>query len=930
MRKLFLTTLLFVAAIFGVVAQGYTPIHVDKNVRMGKLDNGLTYYIRHNEQPKERCEFHIAQAVGAILEEDHQNGLAHFLEHMAFNGTKNFPDKLLINYFESVGVNFGGNINAYTSLDETVYRLSDVPTRESVLDSALLVMHDWSCAIALQAEEIDNERGVIREEWRTGNNFQRRMWREINKKAFPGSQYAKRDVIGDTAVINNFTYQALRDYYHKWYGPDLQSIVIVGDIDVDVMEAKLKKLFNGVPARANRGERPRYGILDNKEPIVARYVDKEAQYSLAQIYFKHEAFPRQLKETQEGYMVVVLNSIIDKIIGYRFEDMTLDPNANFIQAAGGYGNMAGTTDAFQFQMVPKDGKEIDALRDVLTEIERINRYGFTNAEVERAKTELYSDYEKYYNDRGARTNISYAREYYRHFLDGDPIPGIEWEFDYVKQVLPFITADMVSQVAKDYVTEENVVVTYGGKEAIPTEDEIIRTYKEVKVSEIEAPVEEIINAPLVDMTPKKGKIKKEKTNDVYGTTEWTLSNGMRVVIKPTKFNENEIRFTAYSKGGLSKVAVEDLPSAEFATSVISFNGYGNHDAKTLQRILTGKNVNVSASINAYSEDLDGSATVKDFETMLQLIYLQFTGLRADDEAFKTLMSMVESQISSRDKNPKTAYSDSIQMMSTQHHERTLILNTEFLKRVDQNRALEIAEDRFSRPADFTFVFVGNIDPADPIVREQIATWLGGIKGKKKTEKMVDNGIRYPKGVVKNYFSREMSTHTASNRIMYTGEMDFNLANRLNMNVIGTILSTRYLESIREREGGSYGVGVYGGMQRFPVEMAYLLMDFDTDPEKQEKLMGIIHDEVKQIVENGPRADDLQKAKESLLKDFGENVEKNGYWIGELHNVYNLGAGNYVGYTDAVNAVTAETIQKTLKALVEQGNMFEVVMMPETK
>ena len=927
---------LFAALLFaatGLMAQLPQPLPIDTNVRMGVLDNGLTYYIRYNNQPKERCEFHIAQAVGAILEEDHQNGLAHFLEHMAFNGTKHFPDKLLIDYFESVGVGFGSSINAYTSLDETVYRLSNVPTREEILDSALLVLHDWSCAIALQEEEIDNERGVIREEWRQGNTAQRRMWREGNKVKYPGSQYAKRDVIGDTAVINNFTYQALRDYYELWYGPDLQCVVVVGDIDVDKMEKKIKDLFSPIPARSNRGERPRYALPTNAAPHVAIYTDKEAQFTQLAIEFLHPTMPFELRATDQGYLMSVINSLIRMMISYRIDEITMDPNANFIQAMGSYGNQLGETDAFEFITIPKDGKEKASMADMFTQVEKIKRYGFTASELERAKTDYLSIIERAYNERTTRKSQSYAQEYYRHYLDGEPIPDIEFEFEYAKAVLPQLPVVIINQLAQQYITDNNVIISYIGKEnsdivSVPTKEEVLEIFNAVKASEIEAPVEESFDRPLVETAPTAGTILKEKFNKALGTTEWTLSNGIKVVIKPTEYKKDQITMSIESEGGLSKVSLEDLPSASMATSIIAYNGIGEFSYLDLQKALTGKNVSLDPSIDEYSEEISGTSTVKDFETMMQLAYLYFTAPRQDDEAYQSLMAMLETQLAARDKNPKSAFQDSIAQTIASHHEREMIVNLDFIKKVDQQRAIAIYKERFANPADFLVTFIGNINPNDEATRQLICTWLGGLKTDKTREKYTDHGVRYPKGKVNNYFTKEMETKTASNRIVYSGKMKATLANRLNMAIIGDILGTRYLESIREKEGGSYGVGCAGYVMEDPIEQAVLLMQFDTDPEKQQKLISIIHKEVMEIVENGPRADDLQKAKESRLTSLAEDMETNSWWGTILNRYYNNGINYAKDYKKALEAVNAKSIQKTLKALVKQGNVVEVVMLPQ--
>ena len=930
MKKFILCTIVL-ALSFVAVAQQPQPLPIDSAVRVGKLENGLTYYIRHNEYPKQRAEFHIAQAVGAILEEDHQNGLAHFLEHMAFNGTEHFAGKGIIEYFESIGVNFGGNINAYTSLDETVYRLSEVPTtREGIIDSALLVMHDWACGLLLLEEEIDNERGVIREEWRTGMGASRRMWKHSNMLKYSGSQYAKRDVIGDTAVINNFEYDALRDYYKKWYGPDNQAIIVVGDIDVDEIEEKIKALWADVPARQNRGERPLYSVDDNETPIVAIVKDKEAQNTRVELEFKKGKLPKEFRGTDAAYVQAGMLDMICDMFNNRLQELAVDPNASFTGAGSYYGETVKEKDAFTAVYIAKQGQETQAYKDLLTQLEKVRRYGFTTSELERVKKEWLSHYEKAYNERATVRNIGRAQECIRHYLDGAPMPGEEWEYQMVQQLLPMISVDMLNQIAQQLVTDANLIISFQApvEAVLPTEAEAVELLAAVKNEEIEAPVEEAIRENLVEVAPKAGKIKKTKTNPQLGTTEWTLSNGIRVVIKPTEFKQDEILFSAFSKGGNSLVATEDLIPAALATDVISLSGIADMSMTDLQKALTGKNASYSPAINANTESMEGASTVKDLETLLQLNYLYFTAPRRDEEAYAMLMSVLESQLANRDKNPKVAFSDSIQMMGSNNSPRTIIFNKEALKKANLDKSLEVYRARFANPADFVFTFVGNVHPEDAAFQAMVCTWLGGMKTTKKMEKVRDNGVRVPEGINKNYFTRKMETKTASNRIQYTSyDIPYTLANELNMEMIGRILSTRYLESIREREGGSYGVGCAGGLNVYPVPTAYLLMQFDTDPEKQTKLMSIIHEEVNTIIENGPLAKDLNKEKESMLKDFQEDLEKNSYWDTALYMYYMYGINYIADYQAAVENITAETVQTTLKRLVASGNMFEVVMLP---
>jgi len=931
----FLVCVGLLVATMATTVNATAKLPIDKDVRVGHLDNGLTYYIRHNEQPKQRCEFHIAQAVGAVLEEDNQNGLAHFLEHMAFNGTEHFEGKGIINYFESIGVNFGGNINAYTSIDETVYRLSDVPTvREGIIDSALLVMYDWACGLSLLPEEIDAERGVIREEWRTISGPNRRLYKKISALKYPGTQYGKRDVIGDTAVINNFEYDALRSYYKKWYGPDNQAIIVVGDIDVDQIEAKIKALWANVPARVNRGERPLYTVNYNTEPRAVIALDKEAQSTCIEMEWLHKQLDESLRNTDEEYMTNICHSLIAQIINTRFSELALNPNAPFTGAGIGYGETCKLKDAFYAVVNPKEGKEKEAYKLLLTELERMRRYGFTQSELMRAKKNYLNATEQAYNSRATRDNISYAREYIRNFESQESIPGIEWEYNFVDKKLPAITTQMLLSMAERYMDDKPTIAVTGPdkKEVnIPSENQLIQMFLDMKQMEVERPKEEVIITELVKRAPIPGKIKEklEVVNDTIGTREWTLSNGIKVIIKPTKFKENEISLHAYSEGGTSMIPTEDLASAIYASDIVAYMGRGEFSQTELRKVLTGRSVGMSTSIDTYQDNVWGSSNVKDLETMLQLVYLAFTAPRRDDMAYETWKGLVRNSLLNREKNHKAIFGDSVALMGSGHSDRTFILTMDKLEQINLDKVINIYRQRFANPGEFTFVLVGDINPDDEATRKAIGTWIGGMKTKKKSDTWKDTGVRAPKGKIQNYFTRDMEIHTATNRIQYTSyDIPYTLDNALNMEMIGRILSTRYLESIREREGGSYGVGCGGSLGRIPVPCARLVMQFDTDPEKQERLMEIIHEEVMTIVENGPLATDLQKEKESMLKDYKEHLEQNGWWRGIVEHYYRYGENRVDEYPKAVEAITAESVQAMLRKLVEAGNMFEVVMFPE--
>ncbi|MEA4936856.1 MAG: insulinase family protein [Paludibacter sp.] len=932
--KLLLAVLILLgAAPAGLFSQQMSPVPVDAAVRYGKLDNGLTYYIRHNEQPKQRAEFFIAQNVGAILENDDQNGLAHFLEHMAFNGTKNFPDKRIIEYFETVGVKFGTNINAYTSLDETVYNLSDVPTsREGIIDSALLVLHDWSGFITLADKEIDAERGVIREEWRTGAGPERRMWKASNYLKYPGSQYAKRDVIGDTAVINNFSYKTLRDYYHKWYRPDQQAIFVVGDVNVDAVEAKIKTLFADITAKPNAGERPVYQIGNNVEPIISVVKDVEARMTRIELEYKHEKLPDEVKLSMSGYMTGVVNNIISTIMSYRFDELTQQADAPFVGGYAEYGELVKSTDAFQLLAIPKEGKELEGFRALLLETEKMKRFGFTNSEVERAKTDILKSLENAYNDRDNQKNRNLVREYVRHFLSQEVIPGIEWEYQTFQAMMPHLTTEIINQAAKSYVTDENLIVSFMAPDKptvlIPSNEVILQTIKEVKSTELTAKAEENLNRPLIEKAPKVGKIKKSGKNDVLGTTEWTLSNGIKIIFKTTDFKKDEILLTAFSEGGLSKMKnQQDLISGMLAASVVANNGLGEFSLIELNKMLTGKIASVSPSIGNYEEGFSGKSSVADFETMLQLINLYFTAPRKDDNAYGALVNVYKTTLANNASDPRRAFSDSVTVMINNHHSRTVLLNQKTLELLNQDKALSFFRERFGAPSDFTFIFTGNVNPENESVKQAILTYLGGLKSKKVKENFTDNKIRKPRGLVNNYFAREMQIKKASNFILYSGALPYNIENKTTMTAIGNILNMRYLESIREKEGGSYGVGVRGSLSDVPVNEAVIMMQFDTDPEKQARLMKVIHSEVDSIVANGPRHDDLQKVKENMIKKYSEDLRENSWWSGTLVNFYHDKINYVEDYTAAVEALTAEKIQTTLKKITEQGNILEVVMKP---
>ncbi len=938
MKKLFkystIIYLLFLS--FSVTAQTPTlpPLPMDPKVKYGKQPNGLTYYIRANKLPKERADFYIVQNVGAILENDNQNGLAHFLEHMAFNGTKHFPKKGLLNFFEKNGVRFGYNINAYTNLDETVYMIMDVPTyRSSLLDSTLLALHDWSGCISLEEKEIDDERGVILEEWRIRFVSDFRMWRESNRLKFPNSQYAKRDIIGDTAIINHFSYQALRDYYAKWYRPDQQAIVIVGDVNPEQMEAKLKSTFSDIPRRENPAERTIYTIADNSKPIISIVQDKEAMSTKIDILYKHNKLPIDEKLSVKGFEISTINDLISSMIEERFDEITQQPDATIVSGRASYGELVKSKDAFSFTVVPKEGHEEEGLKALLVEVEKIKRFGFTESELARAKAKLLSKIENKYKERENENNSNYSKEYINHFLKNRPSAGIEWENTYGQTLLPKLKLGAINKIAKQYISADNQIIAIetSEKTSIKPQDstKIISLMAEVKIAKIQNKGNQSQPTNLISKTPKAGSITKTTENQQLGTTEWVLSNGIKVIIKPTNFKKDEIKLVAFSEGGLSLVNnISDLPTAKYLSSVMDNNGIGDFSSNELKKILAGKMAGVGSYIDDDSHSIWGYSSNKDIETMLKLVYLKFTAPRTNKNAFKSTQNKIRSQISSRIPAPYGAFMDTLLIVLESGHPRHIVENNDMVNTIDENKAMEIYKNLFLSKSSFTYVIVGSIDPKDESFQKMVCTYIGGLPSGSANTKYIDHNVRIPKGKVKKYFSKEMLVPIAVNAIIYSADLSRTLQNSLALKAIGDILTIRYTESIREKEGGAYFVSANGSVDKYPIEKAKLMMFFATNPKKQEKLMSIIHSEIAEILKNGPRQDDFQKVKENLLKQHSQDLENNKWWQNSIVSYNRDGINLATDYKAAVESLTPELLVKTLENIVAQDNVIEVVMTPK--
>lgn len=912
------------------------PIPVDKDVRIGHLDNGLTYYIRHNALPEHRVEFHIAQKVGSILEEPQQRGLAHFLEHMAFNGTKNFPGDEkglgIVQWCETKGIKFGVNLNAYTSVDQTVYRISNVPTDDqSVVDSCLLILHDWSNAVLLSDKEIDKERGVIHEEWRSRNSGIMRLYTEAQAVMYPGDKYADCMPIGSIDVIDNFPYQAIRDYYAKWYRPDLQGIIIVGDIDVDQMEAKIKSVFADVKKPVNPAERVYYPVADNQEPLVYIGKDKEIDDPTIEIYFKQDPTPDSIKGNMAYLLQQYMLSMTTSMLNSRLNELRQSANPPFIYAGCYYGNyfLAQTKDAFTLSISSKAEGINEALKAGLTELERVRRYGFTESEYERARANYLQHLESAYNEREKTKNDSYVNEYINHFLMAEPIPGIEFEYTTMNQIAPNIPVMAINQAIQQggLLPDNNQVVFIAApeKEGIvcPTKEEVVAQLKGMKDLKVEAYVDKVSNEPLMKEAPKGGKIVSENTNAIYGTTELTLSNGVKVYIKKTDFKADEIQMKGVSLGGTSLFPDNDKLEMSYLNSVIQAGGLGNFSKVDLTKMLAGKKVSVNAAVGANTEGITGSCSPKDFETMMQLTYLSFTAPRKDMDAFASLKSRIKAQLESAESNPLSSINDTIQKMMYGYHPRYFSMKPEMVDQINYDRIIEMYKDRFADASDFRFFLVGNVDIEK--VKPLIEQYLGALPSTGRKETFRDNHMDIAKGMLENTYAKEQQTPMATVFMLYSGKCKYDLKDNLLMSFLTQALDMVYTEEVREKEGGTYGVSSYGQLSKHPNEKFMLQIVYQTDPAKKDHLNGVIDAQMKKMASEGPTEEHLQKIKEYMLKKYKDNQKENGYWLNNLDEYFYTGVDYTQGYEEAVNSITVKDVQKFAADLVNQGNKITVVM-----
>ena len=930
MKRLFL--LVASIALFATAnAQVPPTLPLDPKVRTGKLDNGLTYYVVKNAEPKGQAEFYIAQKVGAILEEENQRGLAHFLEHMAFNGSKNFPGNGIISYLEKIGVKFGVNLNASTGVDQTIYNISSVPVkRQGIIDSCLLVLYDWSCAISLKEEDIEKERGVIREELRTRSNAQMRMIETILPEIMPDSKYAHRLPGGLVKVIDSFTPKELRDFYQKWYRPDLQGIIVVGDIDPVAIENQIKSLFSSIPKKKDAAERVEFPVPDTKEALISVASDPEATSTDIMLMFKQDVLPKEFRPTAASLAVDYMNNMVTGMLNARLQEAAQKANPPYTFASASYGDyiVSNTKAAFDISAGAKDGEIDKALRAIVNESERVRKFGFTASEYERARANFTSRMEQIYKEREKQKNSFYVDQILNNFTTGNAMPGIEMEYTMMMQIAPSITIDQINMYAKSLPKNENlaIAIMMPKKEGIkvPSKEDVLNIYNNALKDSVEAYKETVSNEPLVPVAPVAGKVVNEINDPMSGAIVWTLSNGATVVVKKTDFKEDQIMFSASSRGGFSLFDKSDIVLTKVIGNMISLGGVGKFSQTDLRKVLAGKNVGISPSIGTYTEGMGGSSTPKDIETFMQLLYLNFTALRQDNEAYQAFMGRMKAQLQNAASDPMTAFSDTLQAALYNNNPYSKRMSIEMLDKIDYPRIMELGRARFANAADFTFVFVGNVDPAS--LKPLVETYIGSLPANKaKKENWANTGMVPAKGKLVKHFDKEMQTPKATVYTFLSGKAAYTVENLIMADMMKQVFDMVFTKTIREEEGGTYGVGVNMNMSFTPEEFFVFMFGFDTDVTLKEKLLKRAHLEINNVIEKGVNPADFAKITEYMQKNYTQNLRENKYWSSVITNRFVFGKDLHTTYEAALKSITLAKLQNFIKATISQGNELEVIM-----
>jgi len=905
-------------------------IPTDPKVSKGVLTNGMTYYVRSNSTPKNRADLYLVVKAGSVDEDDNQLGLAHFCEHMAFNGTKNFPKHELINYLESLGMEFGPEINAYTGFDETVYMIKVPLDSVQFMNKGLQVLYDWAGQVTDSDDEIEKERGVIHEEWRGGRGAEERMMQKWWPVFFYKSKYADRLPIGKMEVVDHCAPELLRKFRNEWYRPDLEAIVIVGDFDQQTMVKQIKDMFSKIPAAKDPRKKQMFNIPDHKETLVSIVSDKEAQYAVAQVYYKH---PLEKSKILGDYRISLVEGLYNAMINNRLAELTQKENPPFMMANSGYGELFGPRSVYSSIAVCSNGKIESGIKAVLTENERVLKFGFTQSELDRQKTTMLTSVEIAYNERDQQKSNEFAEEYKRNFLTTEePFPGIENEYNYYKEFIPGIKLDEVNALAHKWITKDNRVVILTAPEVagvkIPTEADIRKYLEEVEQTPVEPYDDKVMNKPLIKAEPVAGSITSIRKIEPVDVEEWTLSNGAKVIVKSTDFKDDEILFSAYSLGGNSLYDLKDDVSADLAPSILGLSGLGDFDEVSLEKLLSGKAVSLSPSISDLREGFNGSSSVKDAESLFQLIYMYFVGQRTDQSAFNSFTTSTAGVLENKKTSPEAAFQDTFMVVSSNYSPRKRPMTAEMLKEADLKRITEINRERFSDASDFKFFFVGKLDK--DALKQLVVKYLASIPSTYRNEHWKDPGVREPSGIIDKTVYKGQDAKSMQ-YLVFHGDFDYNRRNLLLINAVSKILTTRLLEIIREDKSSVYSIDASPSVEKYPVPKYDLIINYGADPAKLTELKEAVFAQIKDIATKGPTAADLQKAREKLLRERETNLRENRYWLSILSNTYfnsDADFSEFNKYESIVNSFTVEDIKTAVKKWFDFGNYYGVALKPE--
>ncbi len=916
---------------------------LDSCIRKGMLPNGLTYYVRYNNQTPGQADFYIAQRVGSILEEPQQRGLAHFLEHMAFNGTAHFPDgnggeKSVRNWCEKNGIKFGADLNAYTSIDQTVYNISNAPvTKAGVTDTCLIILHDWAGSLLLKGDEIDQERGVIHEEWRTRRSrfASTRMMEEAMPVIYAGSKYADCLPIGSMDVVDTFRHEALRDYYHKWYRPDLQGIIVVGDINVDEVENKIKTLFAGDKVPEGAPARNYYAVPDNKEMIIYTQADNEQPTLNFSLYMKRDAEPRETRDTRESFLGGYKSRLAMFILRQRLANLSHEAQPRVMSASCRNGSFYVTTEkeafALNLGLMPNNPQAgIDAAIEI---VEKARRYGFTEAELEHAKVQHTVNIEHRLDNKNKTRNAEYAKNIVNNFCGAEPCMNIEYEAALEAEFSATVTLADVNEAMKEIVTDQNQVCTvfgptkYDGKPyTMPTKEQFKNWIESAQQKEYtDDNKNNEVDPTFMKKLPKKGKIlsKKQAAN---GYTEYLLSNGIKVSARQSDIEPNRLTINMFRLGGRSLYPDADAATLQFLGSVVRESGAADFDFLTLEKKRRGKALRVVPYIDSEEEGVKGVCVASDLKTWLEIMYLYLTNPRKDKAIFQNMMAKQESMLKNRNANPNVSYNDSLRYAVYGKSKRTEPMTADRLKEVDFERMYKIYAERFADLSGMHLIVTGDIreDDFENLMCQYVAS-LPGKKGMNADCKPGEHVLDIQRGEITKVFNKEMKTPSAQTNILYTASLPYTADNDLKLDVLSQIMRAVYTEKVREEKGGTYGVSVSGQFWKYPSEGCSMTVNFRCDPQKYEELLPIIDEQLQRMATEGPTQDQLNKVKEYEHKNYDRAVLTNGWWEYVRYHELRDGIDFEKDYMKKVDNLTTNDIRDICKQLIAQKNRIQVTM-----